>query len=179
MNIEFYNTFLATLVVIAQIWFFVVLGALLLAKKSKQKCGLVTFVANNYLWITLAFSVAGFLGSLGYSEIIGFTPCKLCWFQRITLYPVMILSAVGLYKKDQKVLPDYIITLMIIGSLIGMFHLYLQFTPNTLDCATTGQGVSCSKNWVREWGYITIPMMCLTAHLNTLLAAVVSKLENK
>lgn len=175
MNIETYNLFLASLVLLAQIWFVFVLISLGMQKFSKKKDPLVSFVANNYLWITLAFSVAGLLGSLGYSEGFGFTPCKLCWFQRITLYPVVVLSALGLYKKDQKVLPDYIITLMIIGSLIGIFHLYLQFMPNSLDCATTGQGVSCSKNWVRIWGYITIPMMCLTAHLNTMLAAVCAK----
>jgi len=177
MNIETYNLFLASLVLGAQIWFLFLLVTILFNKKAKKDDALLSFVSKNYLWFTLAFSVAGFLGSLGYSEIIGFTPCKLCWFQRITLYPVLILSALGLYKKDQKSLPDYIIALMIIGSVIGVYHLFLQFTPNGLDCATTGQGVSCSKNWVRVWGYITIPMMCLTAHLNTMLAAITHKLK--
>jgi disulfide bond formation protein DsbB len=177
MNTELYSTFLASLVVLAQIWFVLVLVSLVVQKITKKKDSLVGFVADNYLWVTLAFSVAGLIGSLGYSEVFGYVPCKLCWWQRISLYPVVLLSAIGLYKKDQKFLPDYIIALMVIGSLIGVFHLYLQFTPNSLDCATTGQGVSCSKNWVRIWGYITIPMMCLTAHLNTLLAAVCKKMN--
>lgn len=177
MNIDVYNTILASLVVLAQIWFLLVLVSLIVQKKTKKKDPLIEFVSNNYLWITLVFSLAGFFGSLGYSDVFGYVPCKLCWYQRITLYPVVLLSAIGLYKKDHKQLADYIIALMVIGSLIGIFHLYLQFTPNTLDCATTGQGVSCSKNWVRIWGYITIPMMCLTAHLNVLLAAACKKLN--
>ena len=177
MTVELYSTILAGLVLAAQIWFVFVLVSLISAKGKIKSDPLLKWISAHFLWITLAFSFAGFVGSLGYSEVIGYVPCKLCWVQRITLYPVLILSAIGLYKKDDKVLSDYIIALMVIGSLVGAYHIFLQFVPNSLDCATTGQGVSCSKNWVRVWGYITIPVMCITAHLNVLIAAVCKKLD--
>jgi len=177
MNVEIYSLILAGLVLAAQIWFLFVLVSLIGSRGRVQKDPVLAWVSKNFLWITLAFSLAGFVGSLGYSEVIGYAPCKLCWIQRITLYPILILSAVGLYKKQDTNLVDCIIALMIIGSLFGVYHLVLQFVPNSLDCATTGQGVSCSKNWVRVWGYITIPMMCLTAHLNIMLAAITRKID--
>ena len=178
MTPEIYNYILASLVLASQIYFVFVLVSFWQSKWGKKSDSVVSFVSSKYLWMCLAFSLAGLLGSLGYSEVIGYDPCKLCWLQRITLYPVVLLSAVALYKKSSERLYDYIIALMLIGSIIAVYHIFLQFVPNSVDCATSGQGVMCSKNWVLIYDYITIPVMSLTAHLNVALAAIIAKSKN-
>ena len=118
----------------------------------------------------------GFLSGLGavvlslfYSEIIGFPPCELCWVQRLFLYPQMILFGLGLYKKDKSIV-DYSLIFAILGSMTSIYHIYIENGGSSgLGCAVidpskTNQ-VSCAIRYVYEFGYITIPVMCLTLSL--------------
>lgn len=114
--------------------------------------------------IAFAFFVAlvATLGSLFYSDILGYTPCKLCWFQRIFMYPQVLLLGLALFRRDNRIL-DYTLWLSGAGGLIAAYHYAMQlgFVPGI--CATVGISVSCSQRFVLEYGYITIPMMALTA----------------
>jgi len=131
---------------------------------------------NNYLFVTVFFSLSAFLGSLFYSIVIGFHPCSLCYWQRIFMYPMLFLASFSLIKKD-KLDPSYLLMFSSIGSLISIYHIFIQFNPNPLPCSVTGQGVSCSENWVLEYGYITIPVMALTCFLNIFLVNLFNKIE--
>jgi len=115
----------------------------------------------------------GFLAGLGavvlsliYSEIIGFPACDLCWVQRIFLYPQLILFGLGLYKKDKSIV-DYSLAFAILGSIVSIYHIYIESGgPSSLGCATikpeNANEISCAIRYVFEFGYITIPLMCLT-----------------
>jgi disulfide bond formation protein DsbB len=116
--------------------------------------------------IQVAF-IASFLataGSLIYSDVIGYTPCELCWFQRIFMYPQAVIMLIALIKKDASV-KIYGFVLSIIGAAIAVYHYFLQlgYNPLGLPCAAVGYSVSCAKNFVLEFGYITIPVMALSA----------------
>lgn len=138
------------------------------------------FFRNNQNKILLFFKkytfLFGFLAGLGavvlslfYSEVIGFPPCELCWIQRIFLYPQLVLFGLGLYKKDKSIL-DYSLIFAILGSFTSIYHIYIENGgSSSLDCValdpSKANQVSCAIRYVYEFGYITIPVMCLTLSL--------------
>jgi disulfide bond formation protein DsbB len=102
-------------------------------------------------------------GSLYYSDIAGYAPCKLCWLQRIAMYPIVALGLVGMAKKDNGAV-SYINPLVIVGGLIAGYHYYHQIFPNiSLPCSTVGYSVSCTEKFFMTFGFVTIPMMALAA----------------
>lgn len=111
----------------------------------------------------LAFMVAtvATLGSLYFSEIRNFIPCELCWYQRIAMYPLVLMSLVGIIKKDEY-LPLYILPLSSIGLLMSTYHYGLQWGLWGDPTACTG-GIACSARYINIGGFITIPFLALIA----------------
>jgi disulfide bond formation protein DsbB len=113
----------------------------------------------------LAFVVAATatLGSLYFSEIAGFVPCTLCWYQRILMYPLTLITLVGIIEKDEY-LPLYVLPLSIIGMGVSGYHVLVQkgVFSNATSCTV---GVPCSLSYVNYLGFITIPVMAFTAFL--------------
>jgi disulfide bond formation protein DsbB len=119
-------------------------------------------------------ALAATCGSLFFSEIATWVPCKDCWFQRIFMYPQVVLLAIALWKKD-KGIAQYILVLSLIGMLIAADHYSDQVEAawhpvpdangvNTLLKPCDASGVSCAATQIKfAYGYITIPMMALTA----------------
>src|SRR3972149_8131761 len=148
----------------------VFLAAIYLAIKQSRHWQKVLKGVNKILLkysfhLALIVSLTATLGSLFYSEIAGFEPCKLCWFQRILMYPMPLLLSLAIWKKDKSI-NDYLITLSGIGIVIAFYHYYLQRGGQSiLPCSTIGYSVSCSNSFVMELGYITIPLMAATAFL--------------
>lgn len=119
-------------------------------------------------------SVIGLATSIVYSNIIGFDPCELCWWQRVFLYPQVILFGVALYNEKVRKVEDemvflYSLILSVCGATIALFQYYGQmFDPDILSMCTS-QGASCAKVFFITFGYITIPMMSLTAYIILIL----------
>lgn len=118
---------------------------------------------KNHLLLAFIISLTATLGSLFYSEILGYTPCKLCWFQRIFMYPLPIIFGIALKKKDLRI-KHYIIPLAVIGALIAAYHYSVQVFQFTTTCGANSE-VPCNVVYSFELGYITIPMMALTAFI--------------
>lgn len=113
--------------------------------------------------------------SLIYSDIIGYEPCKLCWVQRIFLYPQVIILGLALWKKT-KDSEMYCLALSIIGGVIATYHFYGQsFNPNALPACDVVGAASCAVRFFVEFGYVTIPMMSLTAFLLIIVSVFLSK----
>ena len=112
----------------------------------------------------LAFIVAiiSTVGSLFYSQIAGYAPCELCWYQRIFMYPQVVLLGIALWRKDRNII-DYSIALSLVGFFIALYQNYINYGGVSAYCQILGMGVSCTKRYTYEFGYITIPMMALTA----------------
>ena len=100
--------------------------------------------------------------SLFFSEILKFTPCVLCWYQRIFMYPMVLISAVSILRKH-KDLHYYILPLSIIGFLIGVYQnlLIWKIIPETIAPCTAG--VSCVDQPIVLLGFITIPLGSMLA----------------
>ena len=129
--------------------------------------------------LILAFLVAltAIIGSLFYSEIVGFEPCVLCWWQRVFLYPTVFIFAVALWRKDRSVF-SYVLPLIILGGIIAAYQAQVDFGGSSLLACTDGEG-ACSKIYVMAFGYITIPTMSLTVSIYILLLAWANKIYGK
>jgi disulfide bond formation protein DsbB len=136
-------------------------------------------IARHGLLIMLIVSLIAVGGSLFFSEIAGWTPCRLCWFQRIFMYPQMLLLALALWKKDRSVASS-VLLLCLVGLPISLIHYREQILAvlqsakaNALvPCDETG--VSCAATQIFKFGYVTIPLMAFTAFLmNALFASLI------
>ncbi len=115
------------------------------------------------LWMAWLVATTATLGSLFYSDIVGYTPCKLCWFERIFMYPQSILLLVAALRKD-RMIAVYSIPLSVIGFAITALHYPQQIFQNLhfTQCDAAG-GISCGAVYSMSYGYITIPLMAATA----------------
>lgn len=148
-----------------------------IVSRLKWSKGLVSLVGQRYLLLGLVISLSAVLGSLFYSEVAGYAPCVLCWWQRVFLYPVPILFAVAMYKKDHKVL-QYVAPFVVIAGIIALYQSYVYVGGSSLLPCTAEEG-DCSKIFVKSFGYITIPAMSLTVSLYLLLLIWIKKLYDK
>lgn len=108
-------------------------------------------------WIIASVST---LGSLFFSEIMEFAPCALCWYQRIFMFPLVLILLVGLFPFDKSII-KYALPLALAGWGFAFYHylLYSGFIPESLQPCS--QGVSCSETYLDLFGFLTIPMLSL------------------
>lgn len=120
------------------------------------------FFHKRGLFIGFLIAASTVVGSLYYSDIVGFEPCKLCWLQRIFMYPQAIILAIALYLKDRKI-AVYSLALSAIGALIAIDMILLQYFDVSFIPCSSAVTASCNKLYVYEFNYVTIPVMSLTA----------------
>jgi disulfide bond formation protein DsbB len=120
------------------------------------------FFKKNIYYIAWAQALVATLGSLYFSEVKHFAPCVLCWYQRIFIYPLVFIIAVGIVKKDKN-LPYYVLPLTITGWFISLFHNLLYYGVIPENAAPCLAGVSCTTKFFAWFGFITIPLLSLLA----------------
>jgi disulfide bond formation protein DsbB len=123
---------------------------------SKTK---IPFYLTTLAW---AQSFIATMGSLYFSEVMHFPPCVLCWYQRILMYPLVAIIAVGIFTKDRK-LPLYVLPLTILGWIIALYHNLLYYHILSESLAPCVAGVSCTTRFFSWFGFITIPLLSLIA----------------
>lgn len=108
-------------------------------------------------------SVATF-GSLFFSEVMKYPPCTLCWYQRICMYPLMLIFLVGLFPVSKMVV-KFSMPLVILGMAISFYHnlLYYQILPES--ASPCREGISCTTVFIEWFGFITIPLLSFSAFL--------------
>ncbi len=108
-------------------------------------------------WLLASIST---MGSLFFSYVMEFPPCVLCWYQRIFLFPLVIVLAAGLFPFDKKVV-KFSLPLAAAGLLTALYHnlLYAGFIPKSAQPCT--QGVSCTEKYIDLFGFLSIPMLSL------------------
>ena len=108
-------------------------------------------------WLLASVST---MGSVFFSSVMEFAPCVLCWYQRICLFPLVIILAAGLFSFDKSVI-KYTLPLAIAGWLTAFYHtlLYAEIIPESIQPCT--QGVSCTEEYIDLFGFLTIPMLSL------------------
>lgn len=109
-----------------------------------------------------AQAFVGTLGSLYFSEFMNLPPCVLCWYQRIAMYPLVAILAVGILRKDKSV-ALYALPFALAGLAIAVYHnlLYWKILPESVAPCTLG--ISCTTKFFEWFGFITIPFLSLLA----------------
>jgi disulfide bond formation protein DsbB len=117
------------------------------------------------LALTGAWGVAtlAMAGSLYFSEVANYTPCTLCWYQRIAMYPLVLILAIAAIRRDIGV-RLYAIPLAAVGAVIAAYHYLLEWFPQ-LDTGACTVGVPCTQVWFREFGFVSLPLLALVAFL--------------
>lgn len=117
------------------------------------------------LYIALVQAWAATLGSLYFSEVKGLFPCQFCWYQRILMYPLAILFAVAIYRKE-KIIAPYVLPISVLGAIIAAYHYLIQWTAlkeiNPVSCSLIND---CSQKQVVYFGFATIPFFSFFAFI--------------
>jgi len=175
-NVRYLNIFLGSGAVMLQVFSMVALFLLFIGPK---KDAYLAFIDKHYLVLGFIISSLASLFSLVYSEVIGFAPCYLCWYQRIFLFPLVFIFGVAIWHKDRKIV-KYILPLLSVGFVISVYQNFVYYFGNTGSLPCDASGVSCYQHLVYEFGgYISIPMLALTTFLALITIILVAHFYKK
>ncbi|HYX89331.1 MAG TPA: disulfide bond formation protein B [Gaiellaceae bacterium] len=112
------------------------------------------------LWLAFLVSAIATGGSLFFSETAGFVPCELCWYQRICMYPLAIVTLLAAAFDDRRA-ARYLLPLPVVGAGVSVYHLLVEnrVVGESQICKFSG---GCATKWIDEFGYMTIPTLALT-----------------
>jgi disulfide bond formation protein DsbB len=114
------------------------------------------------LWLVFLVASIATAGSLFFSEIAGFIPCELCWYQRICMYPLTIITLLAALANDRR-MARYLLPLPLVGAGVSIYHLLVEngVVEQAKACLLSAPG-GCATKWINEFGYVTIPTLALT-----------------
>ncbi|MBI5139257.1 disulfide bond formation protein B [Candidatus Nomurabacteria bacterium] len=117
--------------------------------------------------------------SLVYSEIVGYLPCYLCWYQRIFLFPLVFIFGTAIWSKDRKIV-KYVLPLLSVGFIISVYQNFMYYFADTGNAPCDASGVSCYQQLVSVFGgYISIPMLALTSFVFIITLVLVAHFYKK
>ncbi len=110
-------------------------------------------------WLAFAVAATAMGGSLWFSEVENFVPCKLCWYQRICMYGAAVVLLVGAVRRDPQV-RWYVTPLAGLGIIVSTYHYVLEWNPQ-LESSACDISVPCTTIWYREFGFVTLSFSAL------------------
>ena len=110
--------------------------------------------------LTFAFGIAAVAtgGSLVFSEVYHYTPCELCWYQRIAMYPLAVILGIAAVRRDLAI-RRYALPLSVVGALVSTWHVLVQRVPALAGTTSCDATAPCTGIWVEALGWLTIPTM--------------------
>ncbi len=131
-------------------------------------------VSSSIVFLCFLIASIATLGSLFFSEIMHFVPCSMCWYQRIFMYPLVLIFLVNLLYPDDKLF-KYAISIVTVGLLFAIYHNLLMFDIIPESVVPCVSGVPCSTVYLNWLGFITIPLLSLVAYLLLFILLIVGK----
>jgi disulfide bond formation protein DsbB len=135
---------------------------------------MISHIKTNAYKYALIIATAALIGSLYFSEVLGYAPCTLCWYQRIALYPLVPLFAIGIQTRDKNV-GLYAWPLVIFGLIVSVYQNLLYYGIIQEVVRTCQVGVSCSVEYLQLFGFMDIPLMALISLIGIALLLVVAR----
>ena len=176
-TVHYLNVLLGSGAIALQILSLVALCLLFLRPK---KNAYLDFIDKHYLNLGFLISLFASLFSLVYSEIIGFAPCYLCWYQRVFTFPVVFIFGTAIWSRDRKIV-KYVLPLLSVGFIISVYQNFIYYfggDASGLPCDASG--VSCFQQLVSEFGgYISIPMLALSTFFALITIVLVAHFYKK
>ena len=159
MSVEAMQAFTALLALAAAaLAVFVVVGRLL-RTRSALLDDLFHVVDDAALWIGFLIAAVAMAGSLYFSEVANYLPCRLCWFQRIAMYPLAVILLIAAIRRDRGV-RWYAIPLAAVGACVSIYHYLVEWHPQ-LEGDACDPNNPCSLVWFRQFGFVTLSLMAL------------------
>jgi disulfide bond formation protein DsbB len=134
-----------------------------------------TYKALLACWIIALVST---LGSLFFSDVIGFSPCALCWYQRIAMYPLVALFLVGMFQPIKYTI-NFTLPIVSIGLFVALYHNLLHYGIIPETASPCRSGIPCSTVYINWLGFITIPMLSAMAFTMILTILLILKKREK
>jgi disulfide bond formation protein DsbB len=122
------------------------------------------WMKHNGMHMSWFVAMIATIGSLYFSEILLYVPCKLCWYQRIMMYPLAIILGIAAVRKDMRQ-SLYVLPLSIWGAGIAIYHILMQKTNLFKEAAVTCGPIPCDLDYINWLGFISIPMLSATAFI--------------
>lgn len=162
-TLHYLNLFLGSGAIILQIFSVIALFLLFFPLKGNKNNFYLDFIDNHFLVLSFLISLFASIFPLVYSEIANFIPCYLCWWQRVFMFPLVLMFGIALWDKDRKVI-RYAIPLVCVGFLLSAYQNFFYYFGANSNLPCDASGVSCYQKLVSVFGgYISIPMLALTA----------------
>lgn len=120
----------------------------------------MSIIQKYHIAIAWTIATSAMLISLIFSEL---PPCDLCWYQRMAMYPLVLILGIGMYRKDPYV-STYAFPFACIGLLIAVYQIIIQAFP-TSEMKICSVGVSCTEDYLNLFGFISIPMLSFVGFL--------------
>jgi disulfide bond formation protein DsbB len=164
--VRFYGTFSTIAGILAPLGIVLAVGVFSMLMvpggRAKLRAALSAW-ERNLVGIAALVALIAMSGSLYLSDVVGFLPCSLCWYQRIAMYPLVFVLGVGFFRKDPSVW-SYALPLSLVGAVISWYHVLLQYRPS-LEIAACSAGVPCTMRYMLVYGFVSIPVMAGSAFL--------------
>ena len=161
------SLFYALLAVVATAAVIGLLGLAVAARRSpaaeRWLDSLRSSLGSSALLAAFVVATLATIGSLYFSEVAHFEPCRLCWYQRIAMYPLVVILGIAAWRRDVRV-RRYAVPVAVIGALIATYHYALEWLP-WLDSGVCSATTPCTIVWFREFGFISLPYLALSAFL--------------
>ncbi len=154
------------------------IGLFVFVLKHPIRLRIKNFCHNFGFLFAFLITLVAVVGSLYFQYVVGWEPCALCWYQRIFMYPLVVMLAVSIWKDDTSVV-RYVVPLSVIGLFFALYQYYVQisaliFNTDSFFCATFGAS-DCAQLFMREFGYVTFPVLSATAFVYIILMLVLQK----
>lgn len=121
----------------------------------------VASVGDQGLRLAWLMAAVATMGSLYYSQVAHFVPCELCWYQRIAMYPLVVVLGIAAFRGDRAI-RRYVLPIAVVGGLISSYHYLIQRYPD-LSAGTCSAGVPCTAAYVWKFDAVSIPFMALVS----------------
>jgi hypothetical protein len=139
--------------------------AALVSKRARSvAAGIAANVAPAANWLGFVIALVATTGSLYYSEHAGFIPCQLCWYQRIIMYPLVIVLGVAALRKDKRAWMT-VVPFVVLGAGVSTYHWLVERVPAFAETSSCGLEAPCTAPWFEKLGFVTLAWMALSGFL--------------
>ena len=175
-TIHFFNLLLCSGILVLLLASIVALFVLFIGPKKNVY---LDFIDKHYLTLGFLIALSASLFSLVYSEIIGYVPCYLCWYQRVFIFPLVFIFGMAIWHKDRKVV-KYTLPLLCVGFVFSIYQNFKYYFVDTGNLPCDASGAACYQTFIPEFGgYIQIPTLALIVFLSLLAVVLVAHFYKK
>jgi disulfide bond formation protein DsbB len=173
VDVDAVEIFTSMLAVVALAGAVLLVVARLLASRMAiaRKAG--SAVAEAGPWLAFLVAAGATAGSLYFSEVANYVPCRLCWFQRTAMYPLSVVLLVAAIRRDRGA-KFYVVPIAAAGALVSSYHYLLEWKPSLEGGACSAVGPACADIWFRELGFVTLAFMALAGFITIIVFSLVS-----